>query len=129
PNAVALGLAGAGLGFGWIAGPHSALLTLVPAAGAFLVLGAVASLPVLARRRRHTRRALAVLEGVREATAAISACDWKLLGAVGYYALDNAALWAAFRAFGHSPSLGVLAMAYGLGGIGAALPLPAGLVG
>jgi hypothetical protein len=26
--------------------------------------------------------------------------DWKLLGALGYYAFDNAVLWASFRPLG-----------------------------
>jgi uncharacterized membrane protein YbhN (UPF0104 family) len=132
PSVLVVGLVGMALGFRWIRGPHAAALTFVPAAGAFIVLGAVASLPLLARRpspRTRERRWAAVYDGAREADAVIWACDWKLLGAAAYFAFDNAALWAAFRAFGHSPSFGVVAMAYVLGGVGAALPLPAGLGG
>ena len=130
PGALAVGLLGMTLGFRLIPGPHAAALTLVPAAGAFILLGTVASLPLLARAsplRGRARHVAAVLQGVHQANQTIVGRDRKVLGAIAYYACDNAALWAAFRAFGHGPSLGVVAMAYVLGGIGAALPLPAGL--
>ena len=38
-------------------------------------------------------------------------------------------LWAAFRAFGHSPPGAVLVMGYYLGTLGNALPLPGGIGG
>jgi hypothetical protein len=66
---------------------------------------------------------------VREAEELIAGHDWKLLGAFAYYAFDNAVLWAAFRAFGHSPSLGVIGIAYLIGAVGGAIPLPAGIGG
>jgi uncharacterized membrane protein YbhN (UPF0104 family) len=128
PNALAVAVVGIALGSGLAPGPHAAALTFLPAAGALVLLGAVASLPLLASPLR-TRRppGAALFEGVHEANTLIRGRDWKLLGAIAYYAFDNAALWAAFRAFGHGPSFGVVVMAYVLGGIGAALPLPAGL--
>jgi uncharacterized membrane protein YbhN (UPF0104 family) len=120
PNALAVGVLGVTLGLGWIRGPHAAALTFAPAAGAFILLAAVSSLPLWARRS---------FDGVREANALVRGRDWKLLGAVAYYAFDNAALWAAFHAFGHSPAFGVIAMAYVIGGLGSALPLPGGIGG
>jgi len=53
--------------------------------------------------------------------------NWKLVGAVAYYAFDNAVLWAAFHAYGRTPALGVLVMGYLVGSLGAALPIPAGI--
>ena len=53
--------------------------------------------------------------------------NWKLLGALGYYAFDNAVLWAAFHAYGRTPPLGVIAMGYLIGSLATALPTPAGL--
>jgi hypothetical protein len=35
--------------------------------------------------------------GVIEARALVSGRSWKLLGAVAYYAFDNAVLWATFK--------------------------------
>jgi uncharacterized protein (TIRG00374 family) len=48
---------------------------------------------------------------------------------VGYWAWDNAVLWAAFHAFGSSPPVSVILMGYLVGQLGGALPLPGGLVG
>ena len=52
-----------------------------------------------------------------------------IIGAVGYWAWDNAVLWAAFHAFGHSPPLTVILMGYLIGQLGGLLPLPGGLGG
>ena len=47
--------------------------------------------------------ALTVLsDGISEAAGRFIARNWKLLGALGYYAFDNAALWAAFHAYGRN---------------------------
>ena len=53
--------------------------------------------------------------------------NWKLVGALAYYAFDNAVLWAAFHAYGRVPPLGVVVMGYLVGSLAGALPLPAGL--
>jgi uncharacterized protein (TIRG00374 family) len=57
----------------------------------------------------------------------VAAGNWKLLGAIGYYACDNAVLWTAFRAVGHSPAPSVIVMGYLVGSLGMALPVPAGI--
>jgi uncharacterized protein (TIRG00374 family) len=57
----------------------------------------------------------------------VIAGDWKLVGALAYYVFDNAVLWAAFHAYGHTPPLAVLVMGYLVGSLAGALPLPAGL--
>jgi uncharacterized protein (TIRG00374 family) len=49
--------------------------------------------------------------------------------ALGYWADDCAVLWACFHAFGGVPSLSVLVLAYMLGQLGNALPLPGGIGG
>ena len=51
------------------------------------------------------------------------------MGAVGYWAFDNAVLWATFRAFGADVPLTVIAMGYLIGQLGGALPLPGGIGG
>jgi uncharacterized protein (TIRG00374 family) len=55
--------------------------------------------------------------------------DPSLLGALAYWGFDIAVLWAAFRAFGHSPPGAVIVMAYYVGTLGNALPLPGGIGG
>jgi uncharacterized protein (TIRG00374 family) len=49
------------------------------------------------------------------------------LGALGWWAGDCAALWAAFHAVGGRPELSVVILAYMLGQLGSASPLPAGV--
>ena len=51
------------------------------------------------------------------------------LGAVAYWGFDIGALWASFRAFGHSPPVAVLVTGYYVGTLGSALPLPGGIGG
>ena len=55
--------------------------------------------------------------------------DPSLLGALAGWGFDIAALWASFRAFGHSPPPAVLVMGYYVGTLGNALPLPGGIGG
>jgi hypothetical protein len=139
PDVVALSAVGFALRARLLAGPHSAALTLVPAVGGGVALAGVASLPLWWRagpeRPRHALgRSLAgagdgLREGIRAAEALLDPRDWRLIGPVAYYGFDNAVLWAAFRAFGHSPPLGVLAMAYVIGQIGSLLPVPGGVGG
>jgi len=52
-----------------------------------------------------------------------------VVGSMGYMAFDIVALGAAFLAFGYSPGLGVLVVAYLVGQLGGLLPLPGGIGG
>jgi uncharacterized protein (TIRG00374 family) len=65
---------------------------------------------------------------VQDALKLIGERDWRLLGAVAYWLLDNLALYAALAAFGHSPSVWVVLMAYLVGMIANSIPLPAGFL-
>ncbi len=139
PDLLALAVVGVAAWVGLLSGPHSVVLTLLPAASAALLLAAGASLPVWLRTRRaRPRRALGrslsqACQELRHAVSAVKAlldpCDWRLTGPLAYYAFDNAVLWASFRALGHSPSLEVIAMAYVIGQVGSLLPLPGGVGG
>jgi uncharacterized membrane protein YbhN (UPF0104 family) len=130
-----------GLAFG-IFGPDLSLwLTALPAALAALAIVGVALLPrlgpgpdvdpdgsVLQRAVRHTRHA--VIDGTGEARQILGSGDARVLaGAVGYWAFDNAVLWATFHAFGLSPPLMVILMGYLIGQLGGLLPLPGGIGG
>ena len=66
-------------------------------------------------------------DGITEAREPRRAGNWKLAGALAYYAFDNAVLWAAFQAYGHAAPVGVVAMGYLVGSLAGALPIPAGL--
>jgi uncharacterized membrane protein YbhN (UPF0104 family) len=142
PNVIVLGAFAVLLWLGLLRGPHDALRTLPAAA---FTLAAVSAVAVIGRssRSRDPRsdgaarpgRAASwigmavrlVPTGVAEARSALVARNWKLLGAVGYYAFDNAVLWAAFHAYGHTPAPAVIVMGYLVGSLGSAAPLPAGL--
>jgi uncharacterized membrane protein YbhN (UPF0104 family) len=52
-----------------------------------------------------------------------------LIGAIAYWAFDIATLWACFHAFGSPPTAAVIVMAYFVGALANALPLPGGLGG
>jgi uncharacterized membrane protein YbhN (UPF0104 family) len=139
PSVIVLGALGLTLWLGWPSGPHCASLTL-PAAGLAWALVAGGwrlggSLPKRGARndqRRGSRGHLAdalmvVREGARATRHMVAAGNWKLVGAIGYYACDNAVLWTAFRAFGHAPAPSVIVMGYLVGSLGTALPVPAGI--
>jgi uncharacterized protein (TIRG00374 family) len=56
--------------------------------------------------------------------------DWRVLaGAVGYWAFDNAVIWACFKAFGESPAITLVLMGYLIGQLGGLLPIPGGIGG
>jgi uncharacterized membrane protein YbhN (UPF0104 family) len=140
PSVAALGTLGLAMGAGLLSGPHEAALTLLPGglAVAVLAVGSLVRVPAgsgTARASRSPRRLVRAVvvtlsslrDGVSEARALVLGGDWKLVGALAYYAFDNAVLWAAFHAYGRTPAVGVLAMGYLVGSLGAALPIPAGI--
>ena len=140
-NFVAVAVLGTLMAVGLIGPELSLWLTAVPAALAILLIGVVALVPRLgpgdappadaSRLRRGVaaaRRALVV--GTAEAIELIRSRDpVMIVGAVGYWAWDNAVLWAAFHAFGYAPELSVILMGYLIGQLGGLLPLPGGLGG
>lgn len=52
-----------------------------------------------------------------------------ILGAIGYWAFDNAVLWATFHAFGFEPEIMIVLMGYLIGQLGGLLPIPGGIGG
>jgi uncharacterized membrane protein YbhN (UPF0104 family) len=142
PGMIVLAALGLSLGLGWPDGPHEAALTL-PAGGvalAVLAAGWLARRPSSSTGARVTRASeprtarsqivggfRLVCEGLGEARHLLRAGNWKLVGALAYYAFDNAVLWAAFRAYGHTPPLSIIVMGYLVGSLSTALPVPGGL--
>lgn len=125
-------------------GPHrSVLLTLVPAVLAIVAILAVGTIGVLAGRREpRDRTALtgwrrwlafaieALGDGVREAGRILRRRDWRVIvGSIGYWAFDNAVVWACFKAFGESPAITLVLMGYLIGQLGGLLPIPGGIGG
>lgn len=143
PGLLVLGGLGFALWLGWPPGPHNAPLTL-PAAGVAVAIVAGAWLvgrpfrprgtsgheqPRSQRRRYLIATATTCRDGAVQARRLVADRNWKLAGAVGYYAFDNAVLWAAFQAYGRGPAISVIVMGYLVGSLGALLPLPAGIGG
>jgi putative heme transporter len=61
---------------------------------------------------------------VQDALALVRSGDVCLLGAVAWWALDAAVLWAMLQALGAPPSLAVMVLAYFVGRIANSLPTP-----
>jgi uncharacterized protein (TIRG00374 family) len=140
-NFIAVALLGLLLALGVLGPDLSPWLTVAPAAGALLVIVAVLVVPRLgvagpvppdATRVQTAMREVrnALVGGTREAVQILRSRNLLVItGAVGYWAWDNAVLWAAFHAFGYSPPITVILMGYLIGQLGGLLPLPGGLGG
>ena len=116
-NFVAVAVIGIAMWLG--VGPHvSPWLTILPAVLSIITLAGVALIPLLAGRRppragaskptgwrRFPAAAAAALgDGTREVGTVLARRDWRVIvGSIGYWAFDNAVLWACFKAFGYSP--------------------------
>jgi uncharacterized protein (TIRG00374 family) len=148
PYALALIVCGLGLRLGLFTGPAPFGLTVVPAVLAVIVVAlalAAALVPTDLQRRlagwasrrgqlaRIAQRAAnapaSFSTGMREAFAHIRARDPAPLGAVMFWAFQILVLWAAFRAFGQSPTAAVLVQAFFCGMLGNLLPMPGGVGG
>jgi uncharacterized membrane protein YbhN (UPF0104 family) len=143
----AIVVVGLGLGSGLFAGGGPWTLTVAPAflgATAIVVLLSMRALPDDFERRmkplggaargRRLRARLAsapwaVHDALGIAFSLIRERKPGLIGAIAYWAFDIATLWACFHAFGNPPPVAVIVMAYFVGALANALPLPGGLGG
>jgi uncharacterized membrane protein YbhN (UPF0104 family) len=140
-NFVAVAVIGTALALGLFGPDLSLWLTAFPAAFCCLAIGAVAVIarlgpgepaaptdPPLRRAASATRRA--VTTGASEAFQIVRSGNLRVIaGSIGYWAFDNAVLWATFHAFGLSPPLAVILLGYLIGQLGGLLPLPGGIGG
>ena len=129
-NFVAVAVVGIAMWLG--VGPDlSPALTLLPSVLAIAAIAAVPVIPFIAARRGwRNRAAVALSEGVGEAGRVLRRRDWRVIaGSVGYWAFDNAVLWACLHAFGESPPITLVLMGYLIGQLGGLLPIPGGLGG
>jgi len=139
-NFVAVAVLGTAMALGL--GPDlSPWLTIVPAVGASLVIALALAIPRLGpgpgadpddswakRAVAASRRALTT--GASEGVAILRSGDLRVIaGSIGYWAFDNAVLWATFHAFGLSPPLTVILLGYLIGQLGGLLPIPGGIGG
>ena len=140
-NFIAVAVLGTVMALGLLGPDLSLWLTAVPAAGALLVIAAVLVVPRLgvgapvATDAGRARRALgavrkALVGGTGEAVQIVRSRNLLVIaGSLGYWAWDNAVLWATFEAFGYSPPITVILLGYLIGQLGGLLPLPGGLGG
>jgi uncharacterized membrane protein YbhN (UPF0104 family) len=136
-NVSAVVLIGIPMWLGLLPGSRDPLLTLLPALAALLLIALTLAVAAWARRQA-ARRVLeqgragvaltAIGDGVGAALRLIREGDWRLLGAVAYWAFDNLVLYACLASLGPAPSVWVVAMAYLVGQLANTLPIPAGLV-
>ena len=140
-NFVAVAVIGTLLATG-IVGPDLSLwLTALPAALATLLIAVVGAIPLIGPgeppppdaggvRRAISAARRALVDGIREARAIFRSPDPLIVvGAFGYWAFDNAVLWATFEALGDPPSLWIVLMGYLIGQLGGLLPIPGGVGG
>jgi uncharacterized protein (TIRG00374 family) len=140
-NFIAVAVLGTVMAVGLLGPDLSPWLTAVPAAGAMLVIAAVLVVPRLGvggpvsadagRTRKAVREVRkALVGGAREAVQIVRSRNLLVItGSVGYWAWDNAVLWATFHAFDYSPPITVILLGYLIGQLGGLLPLPGGLGG
>jgi uncharacterized protein (TIRG00374 family) len=140
-NFVAVAVLGTLLAIGLLGPQHSLLLTALPAALSVVVIAAILGIPRLGPgddagpdasklRRSVVAARRALITGTAEAVEIIRSRDMGVVvGAIGYWAWDNAVLWATFHAVGAEVSLSVVLMGYLIGQLGGLLPLPGGIGG
>jgi uncharacterized membrane protein YbhN (UPF0104 family) len=140
-NFVAVAVLGTLLAVGALGPELSPWLTVAPAVASIAVLVAVLALGRLGHGRdarpgdpRPMRWWLAVrgavVGGAQEAKRMVRSGNVLVIaGAIGYWAWDNAVLWAAYHAFGASVPLSVVLMGYLIGQLGGLLPIPGGVGG
>jgi putative heme transporter len=143
-----LAIFGLGLATGLFAGKAPTGITVIPAAfGAGVIALALlfrfipddmshllGRLSGGSHRRRKLLEGISTIpttihDGVVGALQIVRRPRLGLLGAVGYWAFDIACLWAAFHAYGGSPPVAVVVMAYFVGTLANVIPIPGGVGG
>jgi uncharacterized membrane protein YbhN (UPF0104 family) len=124
-NFIAVAVLGTVMALGLLGPDLSLWLTAVPAAGALLVIAVVLLVP-----RLGVGGPVSADAGTTEAVQIVRSRNLLVIaGSLGYWAWDNAALWATFHAFDFSPPIAVILLGYLIGQLGGLLPLPGGLGG
>jgi uncharacterized membrane protein YbhN (UPF0104 family) len=133
-NVVALVLAGAGLAVGLLAGPHDLVLSALPGGVGVAVLGLFLALALRASgptgdSASFVSRALRATAGASASTLrAIRRPGWRLgIGALAFLLCDIAVLWLAIHALGYDVAVAPLVLAYLVGYLANAVPIPGGV--
>jgi uncharacterized membrane protein YbhN (UPF0104 family) len=133
-NVVTLALAGTGLAIGLFAGPSNLVLSAVPAAVGVAVLLLFLALTLLPSHSAAdggslASRALRATAGASAATLeSMRRPGWRLsIGALAFLFCDIAVLWLTIHALGYDVPLAPLLLAYLIGYLANAVPIPGGL--
>lgn len=110
-------------------GPHDLSHAGIPILVSVAVLGGAALVVLLGRRLGATapRPIRALATGLHGGWSAARTPHWRLVGVAGFLGLDMAALWAACAATGHPLGFPAVVIAYCIGYLATAVPMPAGL--
>jgi uncharacterized membrane protein YbhN (UPF0104 family) len=134
----AIATSGALIAVGAIDANGPMTLSAVPAAAAATAIGAALALGLHRRGAtgiagddggRLRRGARLLGDATADALALVRSTDPRLLGALAWWLFDAAVLWAMLSAFGAAPALAVVALAYFVGQVGNALPVPGAVSG
>jgi len=129
-NAGTLVLAGLLLFFGILPGPSNPLLGIIPAGVGIAAFIIFLSLPrfvdrYLDKAPKRLRTLLSLTaESIRDTKAFLLHPDWRLLGAIAYLWCDIAVMVACFAATGYNPPLVAIILAYQIGYLANAIPVP-----
>jgi uncharacterized membrane protein YbhN (UPF0104 family) len=129
-NAVALTAGASLLLFGAGRGPSDFVRVWLPLLIVTPVTALIAASPRIVTHRPSltSRRWMVTLaEGVADAWRAARHPSWRLLGALGYLALDMAVLLCLFRGLGYDVNCGSLMLGYLVGYCATLIPIPAGI--
>jgi uncharacterized membrane protein YbhN (UPF0104 family) len=130
-NVVALAVAGLLLLLGLADGTREVLLAGLPVVAGVGACVLPLGLPALTRRIARTHPAAAWLDeigsGIPTTLRTLARPNWRLLGALGYLLFDIAVLWTALAAVGSSPPVAPLVVAYLVGYLANAIPIPGGI--
>ncbi|HKR99700.1 MAG TPA: lysylphosphatidylglycerol synthase domain-containing protein [Candidatus Dormibacteraeota bacterium] len=134
-NVVTLVLTGAGLAIGVFAGPRNLALSALPA-GVGLAVLLVFLVPALRTSGTPGGATLSLPARALRATAAATATTlramqrpgWRLaVGTCAYLLCDTAVLWLTIHAMGYNAPIAPLLLAYLIGYLANAIPVPGGL--
>jgi uncharacterized membrane protein YbhN (UPF0104 family) len=132
----AVAVAGTTLALGLVNSHGPLALSTLPTVAAVLAIGLALALALRSRvgagtGRRPIRSGAKVWQAadtvggaVRDAVGLVRSRDVRLAGAVVYWGLDAAVLWAMLHAFGSPPAIPVVALAYLIGQVANTVPLP-----
>ena len=112
-------------------GPHDVLRAGIPVIAAVSAIIAVLAIPRLTHRISAKCPRATWLEdigvGIPAAREALTRPSWRLAGAAGYLLFDIAVLWITFAAVGPAPPIASLVVAYLVGYLANAIPIPGGV--